>query len=459
MPSSVRVRATLGAGVVFAVALIVAGAVLVTTLHRTMTSNIDSALSVRARDIAALIEGGTAPGAVVISDEDDSLVQIIAGESVVASSSNIEGEPPFTTLVSGSLFTAASTPVQGDNFRILVTGASPAIGPVTIVVGNTLRDVERAVNVITLALVAGIPLLLLLVVWITWTVVGQALRPVARISDEVKEIGATDLHRRVSPPRTDDEIASLVDTVNEMLDRIESGTLRQRRFVSDASHELRTPIATIRHQLETALRDDMQPDWPDVARDLLEEDQWMQRLVDDLLWLARHDQHHPNLDTALVDLDEVALNQSRRLSTSMASTIDTTGIGAGQVRGHRDDLARVVQNLIDNAMRHAVGRVAVSVSSSDSGRVILHVDDDGQGVAMDDRAGIFERFTRGDESRSRNTGGAGLGLSISAEIVTDHNGTLTVSTGPLGGARFTIDLPDARTEAHNQSTLPGPDRG
>jgi len=445
-PSSVRVRATLGAGILFALALTVAGIGLVTVLRRTMTSNIDTALSV-----AALIEGGTAPNAVVISDEEDSLVQIIADGTVVASSSNIEGEPPFTTLVSGSLFTTTSTPVQGTNFRVLVADAKPASGPVTIVVGNTLRDVERAVDVITLALATGLPALLLLVAWMTWIVVGRALDPVARIGAEVANIGATDLHRRVSPPRTDDEIAALVDTVNGMLDRIETGTLRQRQFVSDASHELRTPIATIRHQLETALRDDMEPDWPEVARDLLEEDLWMQRLVDDLLWLARHDQHHPSGKKTLVDLDEVALNQSRRQSTSINKRIETVGIGAGQVRGRPDDLARVVQNLIDNAVRHAADRVVVSVVSTHNGRVVLNVDDDGPGVSAADRAGIFERFTRGDEARSRDTGGAGLGLSIAAEIVADHDGTLEVRNSPLGGARFTVELEDARAEGGDAS--------
>ncbi len=443
-PTSVRVRATLGVGVLFALALGVAGITLVTVLRSTMTENIDTALAVRARDIAALIEGGTAPDAVVISDEEDSLVQIIVGREVVASSSNIDGEGPFTTLVAGSLFTTSNTPVQGSGFRILVYEANPAGGPVTIVVGNTLREVERAVNVITFALVTGLPALLVLVAWMTWLVVGRALSPVQRIGAEVAEIGATDLHRRVSPPRTDDEISGLVDTMNDMLDRIESGTLHRQRFVSDASHELRTPIATMRHMLETALRDGIEPDWPEVARDLLEEDLWMQRLVEDLLWLARHDQHHPTEETSLVDLDVVALNQARRQSMSGAEVIDTTGIGAGQVRGRPDDLARVVQNLIDNAGRHCASRIAITVASAENGHVVLHVDDDGPGVPVDARGTIFERFTRGDAGRSRDIGGAGLGLSIAAEIVADHDGTLTVTSGPLGGARFTLELPDAR---------------
>jgi len=445
-PSSVRVRATLGAGLLFGLALAVAGVGLVTILRRTMTENLDSALSVRARDIAALIEGGTAPDAVVISDEEDSLVQIISDGRVVASSNNIEGESPFTTQVSGSLFTTSTSPVQGSGFRILVAGADSPTGPVTIVVGTTLSDVERAANVITLALATGLPALLLLMAWMTWVVVGRALDPVAQIGREVGEIGATDLHRRVSPPRTDDEIADLVSTVNEMLERIESGTMRQQRFVSDASHELRTPIATMRHQLETALRKELDPDWPSVAADLLEEDLWMQRLVDDLLWLARHDQHHPAGADELVDLDVVAIDQVRRRPGQEGKTVDTTGIGAGQVRGRADDLARVVMNLIDNAARHAASTVSVSVESTDAGRVVLHVDDDGPGVPVHQRSTIFDRFSRGDEARSRDTGGAGLGLAIAAEIVADHGGTLEAGSSPLGGARFTLELADARTE-------------
>ena len=443
--SSVRARATAGATLLFAAALAVAAVGLVIVLERTMVDNVDTALRLRAADIGALLEDGTQLDEVAIVDEEDSFVQVIANGAVVASSENIEGQGSITDAPPGTIATAESHPVGDSAFRVLVAPASTPSGSMTVIVGNTLEDVEGTIQVTLTTLAVGMPLLVLLAAAMTWVVVGRALRPVESIRAEVAEIGATDLDRRVPEPRTDDEIGRLADTMNEMLDRIESGTLRQRRFVSDASHELRTPIATIRHELEVALQHRQSADWPMVASDVLEEDLRMQRLVDDLLWLARHDQdggHHP---AALVDLDEIALHVARRQATPEGVVIDASGIGAGQVRGDADDLTRVVQNLLDNAVRHAASSVAVVVGGDGAGRVHLHVDDDGSGVPVDMRPAVFERFTRSDEARDRDQGGAGLGLAIAAEIAAEHGGVLSVTDSRLGGARFTLELADTRT--------------
>ena len=442
--SSVRARATAGATLLFAAALGVAAVGLVIVLERTMTDNVDTALRLRATDIGALLEGGTTFDEVAIVDEEDSFVQLIVNGDVVASSGNIEGEGPITDARPGTIVTTAANPVGDAAFRVLVAPARTSSGSMTVIVGNTLEDVDRTVEVALATMAVGMPLLVLFAGVMTWVVVGRALRPVESMRAEVAEIGVTDLHRRVPPPRTDDEIGRLAETMNDMLDRIESGTLRQRRFVSDASHELRTPIATIRHELEVALRHRRSADWPTVAGEVLDEDLRMQRLVDDLLWLARHDQERPRGLAALVDLDEIALRQIARQAPPDGVVIDASGIGAGQVRGNADDLTRVVQNLIDNAARHAGSRVAVTVAGDTAGRVHLHVDDDGPGVPAEMRAAVFERFTRSDEARDRDHGGAGLGLAIAAEIAVEHDGALSVTDSPLGGARFTLDLADAR---------------
>jgi signal transduction histidine kinase len=229
-----------------------------------------------------------------------------------------------------------------------------------------------------------------------------------------------------------------------MLDRLEDAHQRQARFVSDASHELRTPIAVIRHELEVALATDDDDHWRDTARDVLDEDLRMQRLVEDLLFIARHEHAPTNAvgSTELIDLDDLVVAEARR---QRKISVDLSGVSAGQVRGNPDQLARVISNLLDNAVRHASSQVAAHVTT-DNGRVTVEIDDDGPGIPEAQREAVFERFTRTDESRTRDDGGTGLGLAIARDIVTAHHGTISAQHSPwLGGARFTITLPDARS--------------
>ena len=316
----------------------------------------------------------------------------------------------------------------------------------------------------------ALPLLLLLVVVTTWKVVGRALQPVQAISAEVADIGATDLHRRVPEPGSRDEIDRLARTMNEMLDRLERADLRQRAFVSNASHELRTPIAAIRHRLEVALSAPDPAQLAGIANDVLVDNLRMQRLVEDLLWLASHDNEPGPSVTRLVDLDDLLLDEAQRCRPRMQ--VDTMRVSAGQTRGNSDELRRVFTNLIDNAVRFARSHVAVTVATGD-GTVVVHVDDDGPGVPLEDRGRIFERFERSDASRTRADGGAGLGLAIAHDIVVRHGGTIQARGSPiLGGARFTVALPrrPPRCPIHSEpiappptdsdrAVLPGSDRG
>jgi signal transduction histidine kinase len=453
---SVRWRATLAATGIFAIALLLGGVGLVAVVRQTMITNIDTTLQLRADDILALLEGGAVPESVAIVDQEDSLVQIVTGGAVIASSANLIGEPPIVMTPLGGPVDR-QTPIGSDEFRVLAVQI-PGSESSMLIVGSTLEAVDDTVLATTLFLGLGLPGLLVLVGLSTWTVVGRALRPVEAIRSEVADIGVTDLHRRVPTPATDDEIARLADTMNEMLDRVESGTERQRRFVSDASHELRTPIAVIRNELEVALRQPANAvDWTTIAAEVLDEDLRMQRLVEDLLWLARHDQHRRPDRMVLVDLDEVVAHQLGRLATQEQLVVRGDGIGAGQVRGNADDLTRVVQNLLDNAVRHAATTVSVTVQSTDRSTVVLHVDDDGPGVPVEQRDSVFERFTRSDEARARDDGGAGLGLAIATEIARDHDATLSVGQSPLGGARFSLELADARVSEASRVRTPTSD--
>ncbi len=442
---TVRVRATIGATLIVAVALVFAGAALVNVLRHAQVNIVDDNLQLRAIDIEGLIDGGAELSSVTVQSEEDGLVQIVdSSGTVVASSENLAGEPPLTAAPPPSWSTQRIPPLDNDKFRV-ATFETDGTQVLRIIVGSDIQNIDRTVDIVIGALAIGLPLLLVLVAILVWVIVGRALQPVEQMRREVEEIGGGDLNRRVRAPRTNDEIARLAATMNAMLDRLERASTIQARFVSDASHELRTPIAVIRHELEVALREDDDQLLRQVAGEVLDEDLRMQRLVDDLLFLARREStaSRPAPNRVLIDLDDVALVEARRVHTT--KRVETSGVSAGQVRADPDQLGRIVRNLLDNALRHATTAVGLTVEGKDA-IVWLHVDDDGPGVPEEDRELIFERFGRSDESRTREHGGAGLGLAIVSELVGDHDATIAVSTSPtLGGARFSVGFADARS--------------
>jgi signal transduction histidine kinase len=234
--------------------------------------------------------------------------------------------------------------------------------------------------------------------------------------------------------------------MNDMLARLDEAHKRQRRLVSDASHELRNPIATIGHHAEVALAHPESTTLEILASDVLAEDLRLQRLAEDLLLLARADERTLELSFRPLDLDDLVLEEARRLGLTTELHIDTSGIGAGRTHGDRAGLQRVVRNLADNAARHATSVVRFSVREQD-GHVVLEVDDDGKGIPVESRGIVWDRFTRLDDARDRAHGGAGLGLAIVAEIVAAHGGSATVGDAPLGGARFEVILPTAAAHA------------
>lgn len=442
LSSSVRGRTTILVTLVFALTLIVSGLTLLTVLRRTMLDNIDTALGLRAADLGALVTSGVAPRDITIPDDGTSFAQIILNGDVIASSSNVRGQPPVDTLTDSSQITVRQTSGDEEVFRLVVTEQNSPAGPVTIAVGTTLVDMEQTTRVATWTLTITGLALTMLAGAATWVVVRRALRPVDSMRAEVADITVSGLDRRVSQPTTDDEIRLLADTLNDMLVRLESGTRAQRDFVSAASHELRTPIAVIRNVLEVAQSTDV-PNWREIADSVLEEDIRMERLVDDLLLIARTDAGVSRSEHwTAVDLDDIVFEEARRVPSPIQ--IDVSRVSAGQVNGDVEQLRRVVRNLFDNALRHATQAIEVDLSSV-GGRVSVAVDDDGPGVAPEDRTRIFERFVRLDESRTRSDGGTGLGLAIVTELVDSLGGDVHVeSSERLGGARFVFTLPDAR---------------
>jgi signal transduction histidine kinase len=247
----------------------------------------------------------------------------------------------------------------------------------------------------------------------------------------------------VSAPATLDEVGRLGRTMNRLLDRIQRFHDRQGRFVSDASHELRTPLAASRTRLEVGLLRPADTDWPNTARSLLKENARMARLVDDLLLLARTGESAPE-PFRTVDLDEIVLEAAATARLRSSIKISVNEVSAGRLLGNPDQLRRVVTNLLDNALRYAETEVCVTLGTlnTDNGeQIVLRVIDDGPGIAEADRLRIFERFSRLDDDRSRGSGGSGLGLSIVAELVSAHSGTVTADGVAPHGTVITVQLP------------------
>ncbi|MFI5753903.1 ATP-binding protein [Streptomyces sp. NPDC051569] len=308
---------------------------------------------------------------------------------------------------------------------------------VTVHAGASLGARESAVGTATVAMLVGLPLLLLVVGGVTWLVTRRALRPVEGIRREMAAITASeDLSRRVPEPATYDEVARLARTTNETLTALEASVERQRSFVADASHELRSPIASLRTQLEVGAAHPHLLDVPGAVEDTVR----LQRLAADLLLLARLDAgERPG--QARFELGALVREEvSQRTADRIPVTLEVRE--ALDVTGSRGQLARVLGNLLDNAQRHTRSEVRASVRL-DGTEVVLAVADDGSGVAEAERERIFERFVRLDEARGRDDGGAGLGLAIARDVAERHGGTLTVGRSPAGGARFELRLPPA----------------
>ena len=309
-------------------------------------------------------------------------------------------------------------------------------------ISNVIRSVDRVRSIMWFAT----PFAVLAAALAAWMITGRALRPVERITEQVQQINAGTLGARVPHPGTGDEIDRLAATMNAMLDRLENSDTRLRQFVSDASHELRTPVAVLHSEAEVALQGPGDSPVADLAAGVLVEAERLQRIVDDLLVLARHDESRSPRPAEEIDLDDIVLEEAAR---SRAVPIDVSAVSAGRVTAAPDRADRIVAHLLDNAAHHARERAAVSLttrpaagSASAAGReAVLSIDDDGPGIDEADRDRIFERFTRLSESRSRDTGGAGLGLAVVRALVTELGGRVTVEDSPLGGARFTVILP------------------
>ena len=413
--------------------MLVGSIAMVVLLRRSLVADVRAGATLRAHQIARGFQGSDE---IVGGDAEEEFAQVTdAGGRVVASSDNLLGEPAVVGLSPGMETEIEGLPFEDDPF-LVVAVAAPG-DELTVVVGRTLETVTESTQAVLALLTFGLPLLLAVVGAVTWRMVGSALSPVDAISAEVEAISSRELHRRVPTPQSDDEIARLARTMNGMLDRLEQAQERQRRFVSDASHELRSPIASIRQHVEVAIKHPSRSSLEELAAAVGAENERLQFLVEDLLLLAQMDEgiHRPG--SREVDLDDIVFAEVERARRSSTVEIDATGVSSGRISGDAPALARLVRNLIDNAVRHADSRVIVSVGEQGD-RVVLVVEDDGAGIPTVDRERVFQRFERLDDARARDSGGSGLGLAIVAEVAAMHRAEVKIGDGASGGARFEI---------------------
>lgn len=468
---SVRARAALGATAVVAVALIAAGVSLLLVLRSNLTGQTDLRAEIAAQNVASQVALDVPYHKLHLPDSDENPVQVVTEDGRLRAASDdldaVTGtattavrpvpaehddsddhddddhgssdDPPRGKVSHDHAhFSAGTATVDGDtaDYRFASVEVTNGSDDTLIVyAGAPLTTEQSAVSTVRGAMLIGLPALLVVVAGVTWLVTRRALRPVEGIRREMAAITASeDLARRVPEPGSHDEVAWLARTTNETLTALEKSVDRQRRFVADASHELRSPIASLRTQLEVGAAHPELLDVEGAVADTVR----LQELAADLLLLARLDAgERPG--AARIDLGELVREEVSRRQTGRVP-VTVHAVGGLEVDGSRGQLARVIGNLLDNAQRHARASVEVSVRRRD-GRLVAEVADDGPGVPPEERERIFERFVRLDDARTRDDGGAGLGLAIARDVAHRHGGTLTVGDGSV----FALDLPAPRT--------------
>lgn len=467
---SVRARTSLFATAVVTVALVVAGIAVVWALRNNLSSQADLQAEVTAREVASQIAVGTSYDKLNLPDGDTNPVQVVdANHQVRAASDELttitgtsatavtpaaptatasagssdedgdsdddSGSAPGRSEVSNDVDYSTGRATVDDHtadYRFAaVKATNPSGETATVYAGAPLATEQNAVGTVVNAMLIGLPLLLAVVAGVTWLTTRRALRPVEGIRAELSAITASsDLSRRVPEPDSHDEIARLAATTNETLAALEASVEQQRRFVADASHELRSPIASLRTQLEVAAA---HPELLDLDGAVLDTVR-LQVLAADLLLLARLDAGEQQ-QGGPVALDELVLEQVARRTDRIP--VHLTVKTPVRLNGSGSQLARVLGNLLDNAQRHATSTVSVTLRT-EGPTAVLEVADDGPGVSPEDRERIFERFVRLDDARSRDEGGAGLGLAIARDVIRSHGGDITVRDAAGGGALFEV---------------------
>jgi len=444
--TTVRWRTTLAATGAAAVVLAGAGFGLILLQEAQLESTLRDLANQQALDVSAQLQqqGIEQTDLSGSGSTGLTLIQVLdrGTGKVLAASSSITGEPPVVAArpASGEEVSqvSSSLPISdGEPYVVVARGVSTDAAPLVVIAAQSLEPAAQARGITTRIVVLGYLPLLAAVAAISYWLTGRALAPVHRIRRRVEEIGGDQLDQRVPVPEAKDEISALARTMNEMLERLQHSATRQRQFVADASHELRSPLASIRAALDVAQKHSAAMSSEELHVVVETELDRLQLLVDDLLTLASTDARGPSPSMSPVPLHLLVrreVEQRRGLGPRFSLDVEPT-----TVTGDERLLTRALRNLTDNAARHADAEVELSLHH-DQGEAVFRILDDGPGIPAADRQRIFERFVRLDPSRTRADGGAGLGLPIAREIAHAHGGSLNAVPSKRG-ALFELRLP------------------
>lgn len=451
---SLRLRVTLTAAGLIAAVLLVGALALAGLLRRALEQDTQALLNQQLDEVSSLSRSGdlpVLPEVLAAKGREIGQIQVYdATHTLIAATSGFAQTAHLDVIDAPAVGGAHASTVSGgridsdpdERYRIAVRTVQTPGGVVEVYGVSSLSAADNAVQTLAIALLAGVPLFVGLAYWVLWRSVGRALGPVDAMRAEVDDIEASSMDRRLTAPDSDDELGRLAHTLNHLLDRLDMDAKRQRQFAADASHELRSPLASARTQLEVGLAYPDRSDWPATASDVLIEIDRLERLSRELLDFARADARHLLPAMHPIDLGEL-----------VGRVVDSTPPGPAPIHwnaptmpfhvlGDDDLLTRLVRNLLSNAQRHARTRIDMSVATED-GHATVRVSNDGASISDEDGERIFEPFTRLDAARASDDGGAGLGLAISRRIALSHCGELTAEQS-VDGASFVLVLPTHR---------------
>jgi signal transduction histidine kinase len=417
-----------------AVALALGSLVLYAVLTFTVNRTVDDGAFASAQAVAAMVSENTVPNPLPVSGSE--VVQVVDRSGAVISAS-ISADRLTPLLRPAELARAiagerisipgARAGLSG-TMRAIAVQAGPPSSSRSIIVAVPVNDVEQSQRVLRMTLLLAYCPLVVIMALIAWRVIGSTLRPVETLRSGAARISGSDQDERLAVPESADEIRALALTLNDMLDRLAAARGRQRAFVADAAHELRSPLTSMRTQLEVAQH---LGEGGELATDLLADVTRLSTLVEDLLLLARagSETNHPPARES-VDVRALLVATANRYAGARVpvSVVDGPAVYAN---ANSEELRRVLANLVDNAVRHARSNVLLAVRTEDGGAA-LTVTDDGPGIPAAERERVFERFARLDDARDRDAGGTGLGLAIVRELLRRSDGLISLQDNPSG---------------------------
>jgi signal transduction histidine kinase len=455
---SLRLRITFVTTLVVAVVLGSGSFLLVHWLKSSQIDDADATLSGQVDVVAGYVNNGVIPQIITPRGLEPAQLQIVAPDTrVVALTPGLAESvrldvflPPVVGHQEANTTTAAELGAEGtDRYRVLSRTVPYGQDWVSIYAASSLQAADQVVRTLVLGLWLVVPVLVALAALATWFLTGRALRPVDDIRREVNEIQGAGTDQRLATNRKATELDRLAETLNGMLDRMSASEAIRRQFLADASHELRSPLASARTMLEVGLSYPDRTDWPGTASEVMVEVDRLEGLAAELLALARAEGGERALSMEPIDLGALVRAEVQRSGDARVGVHVAT---EAWVNADRQLMVRIVRNLLDNARRHAHTKVTVNVSSGEMVSVQVH--NDGDEIPADERELIFEPFTRLDNARNRDEGGAGLGLSLARRIAEVHGGTLTV-VDVTHGAAFLLSLPAAESSPIEISATAG----